>query len=127
VIRYDDFTREVQSGYLANLMTCTPTWRRVGVQMHNDHARGFLLFSKEMKDRYGGNPTLPDDAIEMMKAGKISLNHDRNYVKARVTLRLLDWAWIIANQDWTVQTTTTSQKFITSDNPGSFSPSRKPG
>src|SRR3990167_3721992 len=109
------------AGYLANLMTCTPTWRRVGVEILNDHARGFLYFSKEMKDRYGGNANLPDEAIEMMKAGQIALEHDPDYVKAKVTRRLLDMAWIIFKQNWTVLTGAASQKFVTSDNPSAIS------
>ena len=35
------------SGDFANLMVCTPTWRRIGVTMHNHHAKAFLSFSKK--------------------------------------------------------------------------------
>ena len=52
------------SGYIANLMTCTPTWKRIGVRMNNDHMTGSLLFAKKMKERHGGQADLPVDAIE---------------------------------------------------------------
>jgi hypothetical protein len=30
------------SGYIASIMACTPTWRRLGVKMGNDQKRGRL-------------------------------------------------------------------------------------
>jgi hypothetical protein len=43
------------SGYFANLMVCTPTWRRIGVTVYNDHAKSFLIFSKQMAEKHGDN------------------------------------------------------------------------
>jgi hypothetical protein len=43
------------AGYFAGLMVCTPTWRRVGVTMYDDHAKSFLIFSKKMQAKHGRN------------------------------------------------------------------------
>jgi hypothetical protein len=105
------------AGYFANLMVCTPTWRRIGVTMYNDHAKSFLIFSKEMQEKHGGNPDLPVDAIEMLERGEIVLEHDPNYIKAKATQGLLNFAWMTYHQDWTIIKNTTPHPFITSDNP----------
>jgi hypothetical protein len=105
------------SGYFANLMVCTPAWRRVAATTYNDHAKSFLIFSKQMKEKYGGNPGLPVEAIEMLERGEIRLDHDPNYIKAVITRQLMDFAWLTYHSDWTVIRNATAFPFITSDNP----------
>ena len=87
-----DHHRLAIAGYVANLMTCTPAWRRVGVQMHNNHATGYLKFSKRMQEDYGGNPKLPTDAIASLQRGEIAIDHDPDYVKALFTRQLIQHA-----------------------------------
>jgi hypothetical protein len=111
------------AGYVANLMTCTPTWRRVGVQIHNDHATGYLIFSKRMQEKHGGNPNLPSDAIASLQRGDIAIDHDPDYVKAQNTRQLMRHAWVIYHQDWEIVENNTAHPFITSDNPVSIWPS----
>lgn len=110
------------AGYVANLMTATPTWRRIGVQAHNEMATGFLVFSKEMQDKHGGNPNLPVDAIETLQRGEIALDHDPGYVKAQFTRQLMALAWFIYHQDWDILENPTAFPFITSDSPVAFQP-----
>jgi hypothetical protein len=105
------------SGYFANLMVCTPTWRRIGVTVYNDHAKSFLIFSKQMAEKHGDNLDLPADAIAMLERGELTLEHDPNFIKATTTQALLHYAWLTYHQDWTVIRNTTAQPFITSDNP----------
>lgn len=105
------------AGYVANLMTCTPAWRRVGVQLYNDHAAACLSFAKRMQEKHGGNPNLPVDGIAMLETGQIKLDHDPDFVKAVVTRQLLDSAWMIYHQDWVVLANPTDYPFLTSDNP----------
>lgn len=107
----------VVSGYLANLMTCTPTWRRVCVKVHNDLVKGYLSFSRRMKAKHGGMPELPADAIEAMERGEITLNTDPDYIKALVTRQVLDIAVTIYQQNWLIIRHDTDQPFVTSDNP----------
>jgi Protein of unknown function (DUF4238) len=104
-------------GYFANLMVCTPTWRRVAVKMYNDQARSFLIFSKKMQEKRGGNSELPVEAVEMLERGEITLEHDPNYIKAKVTQDLTKYAWMTYHQDWTIIRNATAHPFITSDNP----------
>lgn len=105
------------AGYVANLMNCTPAWRRVAVQVYNDHAIAYLSFAKRMKEKHGGDPTLPVDGIAMLEAGELELEYDPDYIKAVVTRRLLDTAWLMYNQDWVVLANSTAHPFVTSDNP----------
>ena len=105
------------SGYFANLMVCTPAWRRVATTMYNDHAKSFLIFSKQMKEKHGGNPDLPVEAIEMLERGEIGLDHDPNYIKAVITRQLMDFAWLTYHSDWMIIGNATGFPFITCDNP----------
>ncbi len=107
----------VVSGYMANLMTCAPAWRRVGVESHNRMATGFLSFAKKMKEKHGGQPELPVEAIESLQRSEIGLDTDADYIKAITTRQLLDHAWCTYNQDWAVLANATAQPFVTSDNP----------
>jgi hypothetical protein len=104
------------AGYVANLMTSVPAWRRVGVQLYNDHATAYLLFAKRMKEKHG-DPLLPVDAITMLERGTIKLDHEPDYIKAVVTRQLLEAAWAIYHQDWTLLSNPTPHPFLTSDNP----------
>lgn len=105
------------SGYFANLMVCTPAWRRVAGSLYDHHAKAFLSFSKEMQEKHGGNPELPADAIEMLEKGELELTHDPDFIKATVTRPLLDFAWLTYHQDWEIIKNRTVYPFITSDNP----------
>ena len=118
-----DQVRFAVAGYVANLTAATPAWRRIGVKVLNDDATGFLLFSKELQDRHGGNPELPVEAIEALRRGEIALDHDPDYVKARLTRQLLAHAWLIYHQDWNLIENPSAYPFITSDNPVAFQPS----
>lgn len=105
------------SGYFANLMVCTPTWRRIGVKIYNDHAKAFLIFRKKMHEIHGDDLDLPIDAVEMLEHGKLTLEHDPNFIKAKVTQDLMKYTWLSYHQSWTIIENETSQPFITSDNP----------
>jgi hypothetical protein len=114
-ISYHD--KFVVAMYMANLMTCTPAWRRVGVSQHNQMYLLWLSFSKRMKEKHGGQPTLPVEAIAMLERGELKLDTDPDYIKGLVTRSLMQYAWAIYNQDWTVLRNETAQPFVTSDNP----------
>jgi hypothetical protein len=105
------------AGYVANLMTCTPAWRRVGAQVYNDHATAYLSFAKSMQGKHGGNASLPVDGIEMLERGDLKLEHDPDYIKAVVTRQLIDQTQMIYHQDWVILSNQTHHPFLTSDNP----------
>ena len=108
------------AGYVANLMTCTPAWRRVGIQVHNDHATAYLSFAKSMQEKHGGNAPLPVDGIEILERGELKIEHDPDYIKAVVTRQLMGHAWMIYHQDWVILSNQTPYPFLTSDNPVAF-------
>jgi Protein of unknown function (DUF4238) len=122
-----DTDRFVISAYFANLMTCTPAWRRVGVEIYNRHLAGDLLFAKKMKEKHGGQTDLPVEAIEMMERGEKTISTNPAKIKAVVTRHLLEHACMMYNQDWTVLNNDTDQPFITSDNPVAIMYSGKTG
>jgi Protein of unknown function (DUF4238) len=114
-ISYHD--KFVVATYMANLMTCTPGWRRVGVSHHNQHYRAKLNLMREAKERRGEPPDMLDEGIEMLERGELAIETDPDYIKALVTRSLMQYAWHIYNQDWAVLRNHSMQPFITSDNP----------
>lgn len=124
-ITYHD--KFVVAMYMANLMTCTPAWRRVGVSQHNQMYVLWLSFCKRMKEKHGCQPNLPVEAIEMLERGEIALDTDPNYIKGLVTRNLVQYAWYIYNQDWIILRNRSLQPFITSDNPVALQYSGAPG
>jgi hypothetical protein len=110
----------VISGYVANLLSTTPAWRRIGVKLFNEQLRGYLLFSKRMKEKHGRNEKLPVEAIAMMEQGRITINADPNAVKAVLTKQMVDIALGTYNQDWIILENDTAHPFITSDNPAAI-------
>ena len=107
----------ILSAGLANFVAATPAFRRCGVEMHNRFTEGNLRFAKKMKEKHGGLPNLPIDAIELLEKGEIRLDTDPDYIKAMTTRQLLEQAWAIYNQDWFVIQNHSSHLFLTSDNP----------
>ena len=105
------------AGLFANLMVCTPTWRRIGVRMMGWHATRHLSFAKRMQEKHGYDPEFPIEAIEMLERGEIKLETEPEYVKAMVTMQLSKYAWAAYHSDWTVLRNETAQPFLTSDNP----------
>jgi hypothetical protein len=116
-----DRDKFIVAAYMANLMTCTPAWRRLLAQAHNSQLVGCMSFAKRIKQEHGGHPDLPVEAIELVEHGKIMIEIDTDYIRAMVTRQLLDLAWVTYNQDWTVLANDTDQPFITSDNPVALS------
>ncbi|MGE0278494.1 MAG: DUF4238 domain-containing protein [Alphaproteobacteria bacterium] len=109
------------TGYMAHLMTCTPSWRRLGTEMYSQDAARYLSLSKEMQQKSGiAIPDLPVDAIELMEAGEIELRVDPDYVKAIVTKQLIQQCCLLYHQDWAVLHNETEFPFLTSDNPCAF-------
>ena len=107
----------VVAGYMANLMTCTPAWRRVCKKILLDQMRTDAVFAMDMHKKYGCLPDLPVDAIEAVERGEIFLDLDSDYIKAVVTRQLLQNTWINYNQEWSIIHNDTGTAYLTSDNP----------
>jgi hypothetical protein len=116
----------VIAGYMANLMTCTPAWRRVGATLVQQETTSRLSFAKRMKLKHGGQPDLEVEAVEALEKGEIVLDPDPDYLKGLATINLVQYAWAIYNYDWIVLRNDSAEPFITSDNPVSLSYSGSP-
>lgn len=122
-----NFEKFVVSAYMANLMICTPSWRRVGTEHYNQATMGSLTFSQKMNEKHGKADDLLTEGIEMLKQGQLKLETDQNYVKAKVTQQLLANALVTYNQNWLLLSNETEHPFVTSDNPVAIEYSGKPG
>ena len=111
------------AGLFANMVACTPTSRRLATRMYDLHAVKYLSFAKRMREMYGYDDKFPIEvieAIEMLERGDIVLKTNPDYVKAVVTMQILEAAWIVYNQNWKVLRNESDIPFITSDNPVAF-------
>lgn len=107
----------IVAGYMANLATCTPGWCQVCVALNNASQRAYLSFAKRMKEKHGGDPHLPVEAIEAIERGEIEIDTDADFIQAILTRNLMDHAWHAYHQDWTIIRNESDYPFVTSDNP----------
>lgn len=105
------------SGYMANLMTCTPTWQRVSQKIYEQQSMGTLSFSKRMGEKYGTMENELIDGLTMLEKGELKLKFDSNYIKTFAIRSLFDMALQTYNQDWEIISNNTNHLFVTSDNP----------
>jgi hypothetical protein len=103
--------------YLANLMTCTPGWRRVGISHHNQHYRAQLALLQELKGQRGERDAMFLEGMAMLQRGELAIDTDPDYIKGLMTKNLMQYAWYIYNREWTVLANNSMQLFLTSDNP----------
>lgn len=116
---YND--KYVISGFMANLMACTPTWRRVGGVMTQQMTTARLSFAKRMKVKHGEQPELDVEAIEMLERGEIVMEPNLDYIKGLATKHLIPYSLAIYDLDWIIWQNTSTEPFITSDYPLSLS------
>jgi hypothetical protein len=106
------------SGYLANLMTCTPATQRMFGKVSVGSLKRFASFAKDMQLKHGtAEQEVPVEAIEAVEEGKIDFVIDPKYLQAQSIRRLLRFMLHIRNQDWVVVENRTALPLITSDNP----------
>jgi hypothetical protein len=96
------------SGYWANLIATTPSWRTIGTQLFEKEVHSILpIITKD-------HPA-PENV-------KISVEIDPNYIKALATKSLLKAAWQLYNQQWSILLNDTAHPYLTSDNPSAILP-----
>jgi len=117
----------VLSAYMANLMVCTPAWRRVGQKIYRDGHVGVLKFRHEMAEKHGRGDQLLKEGIDLLDKGHLKIEIDPSYIKAQVTRSLMNYACMMYNLDWTIVGNDTEQPFVTSDNPVAMAYSGQPG
>jgi hypothetical protein len=108
------------SAYWANLMVCTPTWRRMGIEIYNQDAVHFLRSTDELSRKKGKSDRKLTEAIEALDRGQIKLETEADFIRAESARGLIKYAWKLYNADWYVFENDTDTEYITSDNPASF-------
>jgi hypothetical protein len=111
------------AAYMANLMTCTPTWARIGASMHAQMVEATLRFKDKLEQ---GRDALLSEGLRALEDGEIELVTDPQYVKAVSTRGLLRHALAAYNLDWTVLVNRSDIPFVTSDHPVAMLPPGRP-
>jgi len=111
------------SGYIANLLTCTPTTLRMLGAANAEFLKATMSFAKNMQLKYGNlSYRVPVEAIEAMEQGRIEVSIDPKHVQAKAIQNLLKHLLHIRDQDWLIVENKTTLPLITSDYPFSFYP-----
>lgn len=112
------------AGYWANLMICTPTFRRVGTDLVN-HTIELKLRARNSLGAENGKPEhLLAEGIEAMDRGLLNISVDADEIRAFAAAHAMKYAWQLYNADWQVFENRTGTDFVTSDNPASYGDSK---
>jgi len=117
--RCDMQDKQVVAGYWANLLVCTPTWRRMGVLTYDRMTVDYLNAHLALSEKKGTVDPVIADAMEMLRAQKLTLCTDPNFIRAQSVISMMKHMWRLYNADWTVMESETVD-FVTSDNPACF-------
>jgi hypothetical protein len=108
------------AGYWANLLVCTPAWRRVGITASNNLTLNTIRSHVELHKENGHPDEKLEEAIKAIEAGHIKISTEANYIRAQSAINVVKYAWILYNADWIILENNKSLKFISSDNPAIF-------
>jgi hypothetical protein len=108
------------AGYWANLLVCTPTWKRVAVESSNQRVLHTVRAHNVLSAEIGKPDQKVKDAIEAAERGEIKIETEGDYVRAQSARSVVKYAWGLYNADWDVFENDTGTEYITSDNPASF-------
>lgn len=112
----------VIAGYWAQLTTCTPTWRRHGVELYESQLKEALPIVAQRVAAQ--EPALRAFINEQLAAGTLRPTVDPDHVKHVLTSQLTKMLAALYAQDWIVLRNKTDVPFLTSDNPSSILPDR---
>jgi hypothetical protein len=112
------------AGYWAQLTTCTPTWHANAVELYEKQLLDFIPMVAEHVARE--HPEHREYIEGAVAEGRIKPNVDKDFVKGILTRHLTDATIVLYHQDWLVIEGPRTTSFITSDNPSSVFPRRRP-
>ncbi len=112
--------KQTLAGYWANLLVCTPTWRRLGVDFHDRFTTDYLEAHDALSTRIGKADPILQDGVRMLRDGRLTLNTEPNYVRAQNAVQVTRHMWRLYNATWHVLLNGTDTAYVTSDNPASF-------
>lgn len=108
------------AGYWANLLVCTPTWRRVGMEVSNQSTQHTVAAHTVLSAQIGRADRKLEEAVKALERGEIVIETEADWVRAQAAKSVARHAWCLYNADWKVLENGTEQGFITSDNPAGF-------
>lgn len=108
------------AGYWANLLVCTPTWRRVGMEASNQSMQHTVAAHTVLSARIGKPDRRMEEAVRALERGEIAIETEADWVRAQAAKSVARHSWCLYNADWTILENDTDQDFITSDNPAGF-------
>jgi uncharacterized protein DUF4238 len=115
------------AGYWANLLVCTPTWRRIGVELFNRSIRHSVTAHAQLSARHGQPDEMLDRAVSGLEEGRIIIQTDADYIRAHGAANVMKYAWALYNAEWLIVENDTDVEFVTSDNPAALLDGGKPG
>ncbi len=113
------------AGYWANLIICTPTFKRVGIDLHNKLTELNLRSRNILAAEHGKPEDLLAQGIEAMDRGELKIETSSDEIRAFGAANAMKYAWQLYNADWQVFENNTGTDFITSDNPASYGDSKR--
>src|ERR1700733_3734903 len=108
------------AGYWANLLVCTPTWRRVAIEISNRRLAHTVRAYNELSAKIGKADPSWKKAIEAEERGDIKIETEADYVREQAAQSIMRYTWGLYNAQWDVFQNDTSTPFVTSDNPASI-------
>jgi hypothetical protein len=108
------------AGYWANLLVCTPAWRRVAIEASNRGLAHIVSAYHELSTKIGKADPKWKEAIEAEERGEIKIETEADYVRAQAAQSILRYTWGLYNAQWDVFQNDTGTPFVTSDNPASI-------
>lgn len=123
VLKSGACTKEVKfhiAGYWANLLVCTPTWRRIGVELFNRSVRHTVTAHAQLSAKHGQANEMLNRAASALEKGRITVQTEADYIRAQGAANVMKYAWARYNSDWPIVENDTDVEFVTSDNPAAL-------
>lgn len=112
------------AGYWANLMICTPTFKRVGTDLLNKKLELSMRSQNILAIENGQPDATLAQAVAAMDSGELKVSVDPEEIRVFAALSAMRNAWLLYNADWEVFENDTNTDFVTSDNPASYGDSK---
>jgi Protein of unknown function (DUF4238) len=108
------------SGYLANLLVCTPSWLRATKKISDAHMFHTLRRHYAVSEQSGKPDLKLKEMLDKLNSGTFFAETKEDFTRAVHAIHLLKYAWLIYNSDWVILENRTADLFITSDNPAAM-------
>ena len=112
--------KQTFAGYWANLLVCTPTWRRLGVAFHDRFTTDYLEAHDALSTRIGKADPVLQDGLRRLRDGTFTLDTEPDFVRAQNAVHVTKHMWRLYNATWHVLVNDTGTAYVTSDNSASF-------